>query len=138
MATTRASLVLSLKNRSNAEAWSEFHKLYAPLLYRYARGRGLPRDDAEEIRDQCLEVVTRKMPTFEYDKEKGGFKNWLRRVADNKVVDFRRKRRERKADTEEVRSLRDTGLSVLVFGAKRPFTPSVAFSMFGICLVASG
>ena len=100
MATTRASLVLSLKNRSNAEAWSEFHKLYAPLLYRYARGRGLPRDDAEEIRDQCLEVVTRKMPTFEYDKEKGGFKNWLRRIADNKVVDFRRKRREKKADTE--------------------------------------
>ena len=111
MATTRASLVLSLKNRSNAAAWSEFHKLYAPLLYRYARRRGLSRDDAEEVRDQCLEVVTRKMPTFDYDKKKGGFKNWLRRVADNKVVDFRRKRRERKADTEEIRALPDAGPS---------------------------
>ncbi len=111
MATTRASLVLSLKNRSNAEAWSEFHKLYAPLLYRYARDRELSRDDAEEVRDRCLEVVTRKMPTFEYDKEKGGFKNWLRRVADNKVVDFRRKRHDRNADTDELRSLRDAGPS---------------------------
>ena len=72
MATTRASLLLRLKDPTDAEAWSEFHKLYAPLLYRYARRRGLSRDDAEEIRDQCLEVVTRKMPTFEYDKEKGG------------------------------------------------------------------
>lgn len=108
MATTRASLLLSLKNRNDAEAWSEFHKLYAPLLYRYARDRGLSRDDAEEIRDQCLEIVTRKMPAFEYDKEKGGFKNWLRRVADNKVVDFRRKRHDRNADTDEIRSLRDT------------------------------
>ena len=105
--TTRASLLLSLKNRSDAEAWSEFHKLYAPLLYRYARKQGLSCDDAEEIRDRCLEVVTRKMPTFEYDKEQGGFKKWLGRVADNKVVDFRRKRRERRADTEEIRSLRD-------------------------------
>ena len=111
MATTRASLLLSLKGRSNTEAWSEFHKLYAPLLYRYARGRGLSRDDAEEVRDRCLEVVTRKMPTFEYDKAKGGFKNWLRRVADHRVVDFCRKRRERKADTEEIRSLRDAGPS---------------------------
>jgi RNA polymerase sigma-70 factor (ECF subfamily) len=65
--------LLSLKNRSDAEAWSEFHKLYAPLLYRYARKQGLSHDDAEEVRDRCLEVVTRKMPTFEYDKERGGF-----------------------------------------------------------------
>ncbi len=111
MTTTRASLLLRLTDRSDAEAWSEFHKLYAPLLYRYARRRGLSRDDAEEIRDRCLEVVTRKMPTLEYDKERGGFKNWLRRVADNKVVDFLRKRRERKADTEEIRALPDAGPS---------------------------
>jgi len=107
MATTRASLLLSLKNRSNAEAWREFHQLYAPLLYGYARARGLPHDDAEEVRDQCLEIVTRKMPTFAYDKERGGFKNWLRRIADYKVVDFFRTRRERRADTEKIRSIRD-------------------------------
>ena len=41
MVTTSASLLLRLKDRSDAEAWSEFHKLYAPLLYRYAQGRGL-------------------------------------------------------------------------------------------------
>lgn len=38
--------------------------------------------DAEEIRDRCLAAVTRKMPTFEYGKEKGRFKNWLRRGPD--------------------------------------------------------
>ena len=107
MLTTRASLLLSLTNRGDAEAWSEFHKLYAPLLYRYARDRGRSRDDAEEVRDQCLEVVARKMPTFEYDRDEGGFKNWLRRIADNKVIDFRRKRREKTADTEEISALRD-------------------------------
>lgn len=52
MTTTRATLLARLKNRSDAEAWSQFQKLYAPLLYRYARGRGLSREDAEDVRDQ--------------------------------------------------------------------------------------
>lgn len=112
MATTRASLLLSLKNLSDNTAWGEFYRLYAPLLYRYIRSRGLSSADAEELRDQCLEIVVRKMPTFEYCKDKGGFKNWLRKMADNKVVDFRRKRREKVADSEDIRSLGDAGPSL--------------------------
>ena len=52
MNTTRTTLLSRLKTRSDAAAWSEFHRIYAPLLYRYARGRGLSRADAEEVRDQ--------------------------------------------------------------------------------------
>ena len=107
MPTTRASLLLQIKDRSNAEAWSEFHALYAPLLYRYARGRGLARENAEEVRDQCLEVVSRKIKDFDYDKEKGGFKNWLYRIASGKVIDHLRKRREKRADTQALDGLVD-------------------------------
>ena len=107
MTTTRASLLLRIKNRSDAGAWAEFHKLYAPLLYRYARSRGLPRQDAEEVRDECLEVVARKIPRFDYDTEKGSFKNWLYRIASGKVIDLLRKHHERVADTQDLRDLRD-------------------------------
>ena len=107
MATTRGSLLARIKDRDDREAWQEFHTLYAPLLYRYARRRGLSQADAEETRDQCLEVIARKMPAFEYDKEKGGFKNWLHRIVDNKVVDLLRKRRERIVDSGDIRKLRD-------------------------------
>ncbi len=107
MITTHASLLLRIRNRSDAEAWKEFHALYAPLLYRYARGRGLAREDAEEVRDQCLEVVSRKIADFDYDKQKGGFKNWLYRIASGKVVDHLRKRREKQADTQALEGLVD-------------------------------
>lgn len=90
-------MLARLRNRSDAEAWAEFHKLYAPLLYRYARGRGLSRADAEEVRDQCLEVVTRKIGDFEYDKRKGSFKNWLYRMAYRKCIDLMRRGREKPA-----------------------------------------
>ncbi len=107
MTTTRATLLARLKNRSDTEAWSEFHKLYAPLLYRYARGRSLSREDAEDVRDECLAVVARKIADFEYDKAKGGFKNWLYRIASGKVIDLLRKRREKVADSRDIRDLVD-------------------------------
>lgn len=107
MTTTRTTLLARVKNRSDAAAWDEFHKLYAPLLYRCARGRGLAREDAEDVRDACLEVVARKIGNFAYDRERGGFKNWLYRIASGKVIDLLRKRREKIADSQEVRDLVD-------------------------------
>jgi len=95
-----------VKDYADRTAWSEFHKLYAPLIYRYVRARGLPRDAAEEVRDQCLEIVTRKIPDFSYSKSKGGFKNWLCTVANSKLVDYLRKRREKHADSQAVQALR--------------------------------
>ncbi len=107
MATTRATLLLRVKDAKDRTAWSEFHGLYAPLLYRYARSRGLGRADAEEVRDQCMEIVTRKITRFDYDKNKGGFKNWLFRIARGRVIDHLRKRRERAADTAVFRRIVD-------------------------------
>ena len=111
MDTTRKSLLARVRNRSDDSAWRQFRNLYGPLLYRYARARGLSRDDAEEVRDQCLEVVTRQMPDFEYDKHKGGFKNWLRRITGNKVVDLLRKHHEQVADTQQILAVRHPGPS---------------------------
>jgi len=104
---TRPTLLQRIRDLADDEAWREFHRLYAPLLYRYARARGLAHEDAEEVRDRCLEVITRKIGAFEYDKQKGGFKNWLRRMTENKVIDYLRKRRERLADSQEVRGVLD-------------------------------
>lgn len=93
METTRASLLQRVKNPRDDESWRLFFNIYQPLLYRYARARGLSRENAEEVAQQCLTVLTEKMPTFEYSREKGGFKYWLRRIANNKINDFFKKRR---------------------------------------------
>lgn len=111
MNSTRATLLIKVKDRNNRQAWREFHDLYAPLLYRYSRARGLSQADAEEVRDQCLEVVTRKIGSFEYDKEKGGFKNWLRRIANHRVIDLIRKKREKPADSAQMKIVPDDQLA---------------------------
>jgi RNA polymerase sigma-70 factor (ECF subfamily) len=99
MRTTRASLLIRIKDPNATDAWSEFHDLYAPLIYRYARRRGLSRDDADDVRSECYKAIVQQIKTFDYDKAKGGFKAWLRTMVDRRVIDLFRKRREQQANT---------------------------------------
>jgi RNA polymerase sigma-70 factor (ECF subfamily) len=100
MTTTRATLLERLRDPADAEAWERFFALYAPLLERYARALGMVPSDAEEIRDQCLAQVVQRMSEFHYERSRGSFKAWLHRIARDKVVDWMRKPREERAQTQ--------------------------------------
>ena len=104
MDATRHSLLLRIRDLRDDHAWQEFHSIYAPFLYRYARKRGLGHDDAEEVRAACLEVIARQIAGFEYQREKGGFRNWLRRIVTNKVIDALRKRKVPVAESQVLSS----------------------------------
>ncbi len=107
MTTTRRTLLHRVRDPADREAWEEFFGLYAPLLERYARARGLARADAEEVRDGCLEVLARRLPGFEYRRERGSFQSWLHGIARGKVIDLLRARRTRAGETAELGSLAD-------------------------------
>jgi len=107
MKTTRASLLIRIRDPDAADAWSEFHDLYAPLIYRYARRRGLNRDDADDVRSECYRAIVQQIETFHYDKAKGGFKAWLRTIVDRRVTDLFRKKREQQANTGVLGQLED-------------------------------
>jgi RNA polymerase sigma-70 factor (ECF subfamily) len=99
--TTHASLLARLRDPRDHDAWSRFLAQYGPLIDGYARRRGLTRSEAEEVRDACLEVLARKIPDFDYDPARGGFKAWLYRIASFKVVDALRLRRRRGETLDE-------------------------------------
>lgn len=106
MDSTQSTLLDRVRDPADASAWREFYGLYAPLLYRFARARGLSRQDAEEIRDECLAVLARKLPTFDYARDRGGFKNWLWTMVVRKVIDQARKRRDVSAKTSVLRRVK--------------------------------
>ena len=95
MTTTRQTLLHRVRDPADREAWDEFFELYAPLLEGYARAHGLARDDAEEVRDQCLEVLSRKLRDFEYERSRGSLSAWLHRIAHAKAIDLVRARKVR-------------------------------------------
>ncbi len=92
MATTSVSLLLRLRDGSDAAAWERFVDLYTPLMVRWAAQLGAkPHDAADLVQDLMLHVL-RIMPRFEYDAERS-FRAWLRTVLTNKWRDVHRRKR---------------------------------------------
>lgn len=94
---TRSTLLVRLRDRRDAEAWSTYESLYRPLVRAYAISRGLDASAADDVAQQCSEVVLEHIAEYEHA---GSFKAWLRAIAEHKVIDrFRAWKREAGADT---------------------------------------
>ncbi len=76
--STRPTLLLRLRNRTDELSWQEFHERYGELLYRYARARGAAAVDAEDIVQEVEMYLFKAMEGFEYDVSKGRFRTYLR------------------------------------------------------------
>ncbi len=76
--TTRITLLLRLRNRSDKLSWDEFHERYGELLYRYARLRGATHADAEDVVQEVEMYLFKAMEGFEYDARRGRFRSYLR------------------------------------------------------------
>jgi len=92
---TRASLLVRLRDGSDAGAWQEFVRLYAPVIYGFARKRGLQDADAADLMQEVLRSVAAAAYRLEYDATRGTFRGWLFTVTRNKVFNFLDSRRRR-------------------------------------------
>jgi len=88
---TRASLLGRLRDLSDDAGWRVFFETYWRLLYNVARKSGLADDAAQDVVQEAVIAVARKMPEFRYDPAKGSFKQWLLLITRRKIMDhFRR------------------------------------------------
>ena len=76
--STRLTLLLRLRDRSDKLSWQEFHDRYGQLLYRYARARGASHADAEDVVQEVEMYVFKAIADFEYDARNGRFRSYLR------------------------------------------------------------
>jgi RNA polymerase sigma-70 factor (ECF subfamily) len=86
--STRASLLLRIRDAQDSCAWNEFAQLYAPIIYAFGRRRGLQDADAADVTQEVLRAVSRSAGRFEYQADRGGFRHWLFTVTRNEVNDF--------------------------------------------------
>src|ERR1700688_963235 len=92
---TRASLLVRLRDGDDADAWQEFVHLYAPIIYGFARKRGLQDADAADLMQEVLRSVSNAAHRLEYDPARGTFRGWLFTVTRNKVFNFLESRSRR-------------------------------------------
>jgi RNA polymerase sigma-70 factor (ECF subfamily) len=95
-------LLVRIRDAGDREAWRQFVEVYAPLVYKFARRRGLQDADAADLTQDVLHAVAGASKRLVYDPQRGTFRAWLYTVARNKLRNFilARQRRREDADPE--------------------------------------
>lgn len=97
MLTTSESLLVRLKVAQDGDAWSRFVRLYSPLIYHWARKTGVQPTDAQDLVQDVLTTVFRKLPLWQYDRQRS-FRGWLRTITLNRHRELiRRKSNQQQA-----------------------------------------
>jgi RNA polymerase sigma factor (sigma-70 family) len=112
--TTRLSLLVRLRDGQDERAWCEFTEVYAPLIYRLARRKGLQDADAADLVQEVLRTVARAIERDAYDPARGSFRAWLFRIARNLTVNHLL------AQARQVRGSGDTGVRELLDSLPAP------------------
>lgn len=92
---TRASLLVQIRDGTNHGAWQEFINLYGPVVYGFARKRGLQDADAADLMQDVMRSVSTSIGRLDYDRNQGTFRGWLFTITRNKVFNFLSSRRIR-------------------------------------------
>jgi RNA polymerase sigma-70 factor (ECF subfamily) len=92
---TRPTLLESLREGTDPQAWEEFFDRYWPLIYGYAKHGGCSDHTAEDIVQDVLTTVFREQGVFCYDPQRGRFRNWLGAIVRNKIAEHRRRPSQR-------------------------------------------
>lgn len=95
MNTTSVSLLERLRADPQSSGWSNLVEIYQPLIRNWLRRQGVKDADADDISQEVLAVVIRRLPEFQHNEREGAFRNWLRTITVNSLRDFWRARKHR-------------------------------------------
>jgi RNA polymerase sigma-70 factor (ECF subfamily) len=124
LAPTRESLLERLRDLDDHTSWQEFFDTYWKLIYCAAVKFGLSDAEAEEVVQETIIGVARKMETFRYDPETCSFKGWLMHVTRRRIIDRLRKRQTQPQSFVPLRigtTTSDTALQIPDVAAEQAF-----------------
>src|SRR5436853_140093 len=93
---TRQSLLQRLKRWDDQDSWRDFFNQYWRLLYSTAIKAGLNDCEAQDIVQDTIILVSKKMEGFRYDPAVDSFKGWLLYLTRKRIaMEYRRRARGR-------------------------------------------
>lgn len=92
---TRQSLLARLRDAGDDASWRDFFETYWKLIYKAGRKAGLSDAEAQDLVQETVISVHKKMPEFRYDPGRGTFRGWLLKLTWWRITDQLRKRKSR-------------------------------------------
>jgi RNA polymerase sigma-70 factor (ECF subfamily) len=99
MEETSLSLLDRLHAPANAAAWERLLALYEPWIRGTLRRFPMQLADVDDLVQEVLTVVARRLPEFRHDGRRGAFRCWLRTISANRLGDYWRARNARAVAT---------------------------------------
>ncbi len=91
---THESLLIRLQNTHDTNAWDQFYETYRGLILSYAVKKGCSQSMGQDVLQETLITLTRKMPSFQYDRLKGQFRHYLLTIVKSRIIDAFRKEKK--------------------------------------------
>jgi RNA polymerase sigma factor (sigma-70 family) len=89
---TRHSLLNRLKDWGDQTSWQDFFNTYWQLIYNVSIKAGLSDVEAQEVVQETVISVARKIGEFKADPAHGSFSAWLMQLTHWRITDQQRKR----------------------------------------------
>ena len=89
---TRRSLVERLADWGDQRNWHEFFETYWKLIHGVAVKAGLTDSEAQDVVQETIITVAKRVEGLKYDPEQGSFKGWLLHITRWRIADQFRKR----------------------------------------------
>jgi RNA polymerase sigma factor (sigma-70 family) len=82
---TRRTLLSRLKRWDDSEGWRQFFEQYGRLIHGAALRAGLNEAEAQDVVQETIIIVAKKLPLFHYDPALGSFKSWLLQITRHRI-----------------------------------------------------
>jgi len=93
---TRTSLLRRLKQWEDQESWRDFFNTYWKLIYSAAVKAGLNDAEAQDVVQDTVIAVAKKIEDFKYDPALDSFKGWLLYLTRKRIaLHYRKRERDR-------------------------------------------
>jgi RNA polymerase sigma factor (sigma-70 family) len=89
---TRQSLLSRIKDLEDRESWQDFFDTYWRLIYGVARKSGLNDAEAQDIVQETVISVARKIEGFKYIPARCSFKTWMLQITRWRIINQLKRR----------------------------------------------
>lgn len=87
--TATSHSILRAAVEGDGESWSRIAYIYAPLIAKWGRNRGIPRTEIEDYVQMVFASLVVSISS--YDREVAPFRAWLKTICERRIVDYFRK-----------------------------------------------
>ncbi|HWE01611.1 MAG TPA: sigma-70 family RNA polymerase sigma factor [Tepidisphaeraceae bacterium] len=89
---TSATFLESLRGNADPRRWDEFFAIYGPLIGHYLRKMGVAADDVDDLRQDVLIILYRRLADWHYDRAVGSFRGYVKTIVRNAALRYFKRR----------------------------------------------